>query len=156
MSRRTMTWDGNADQQLLLAILSTHTIKLDHAAIAQRLGPNCTPRAVEERLKKLKKLAKENGFGKDDAPAPPSAKRVKVSAASKGKKAGKPPKAEGAKSKSKRSRAELESDGDEKGETLPEGQEDQEDQDPDPGIGLGEINEDFDEEGAEETPVESN
>ncbi|KAI9814026.1 MAG: hypothetical protein M1827_003490 [Pycnora praestabilis] len=63
MSAKNMKWDGDADQQLLLAILAAHHLFLDHAAIASRLGPQCTPRAVQERLKKLKKMASDNGLG---------------------------------------------------------------------------------------------
>ncbi|KAI9699442.1 MAG: hypothetical protein M1836_003053 [Candelina mexicana] len=57
-----MTWDGDADQQLLLSILATHAIKVDFDAIAARVGPQCTPRAAQERIKKLKKMAKDRGF----------------------------------------------------------------------------------------------
>lgn len=53
---------GDADQHLLLAILATHHVKLDYVAVAKRLGPQCTGRAVEERLKKLKRMARECGF----------------------------------------------------------------------------------------------
>ena len=49
--RKTMTWDTKADQQLLLAILAAHE------AVASRLEEHCTPRAVVEWLKKLKKQA---------------------------------------------------------------------------------------------------
>ncbi|GAB7347886.1 hypothetical protein MBLNU459_g5412t1 [Dothideomycetes sp. NU459] len=55
-----MNWDGEADRKLLLAILKTHAIKVDSDAIAADLSTEsskCTPRAVEERLKKLKKMA---------------------------------------------------------------------------------------------------
>ncbi|MCJ1267101.1 hypothetical protein MMC22_006986 [Lobaria immixta] len=53
----SMTWNSIADQNLLLAILSEHSISVDYAAVALRLG--CTPRAVQERLKKLRKRAVE-------------------------------------------------------------------------------------------------
>ena len=53
---------GDADQQLLLSILATHAIKVDFDAIAARVGPPCTPRAAQERIKKLKKMAKDRGF----------------------------------------------------------------------------------------------
>ena len=69
----------------MLAILATHAIKLDSAAVANLLGPDCTSRAVEERLKKLKKMAKERGLemgsdatttpkknGKGEASSPPA------------------------------------------------------------------------------------
>ncbi|KAI9763011.1 MAG: hypothetical protein M4579_000074 [Chaenotheca gracillima] len=54
-----MKWTGEADQHLLLTILRTHTIKLDHASIAKEFGDDCTERAVVERLKTLKRLSKE-------------------------------------------------------------------------------------------------
>ncbi|KAI9827374.1 MAG: hypothetical protein M1826_006299 [Phylliscum demangeonii] len=57
-----MTWIGDGDRDLLLTILAMHNLKLDHVAIAQRMGPPCTPRAVEERLKKLRRMIKEKGF----------------------------------------------------------------------------------------------
>ena len=87
---------GAADQQLLLTILSEHAISVNFELVADRLG--CTPRAVQERLKKLKKMASEptgsihggpapspitptkaptkNNAGKDDSPS--SAKKRKV------------------------------------------------------------------------------
>ena len=55
--KKTMRWDTEADQQLLLAILAAHEVKIDFEAVASRLGEHCTPRAVVERLKKLKKQA---------------------------------------------------------------------------------------------------
>ncbi|PWW72683.1 hypothetical protein C7212DRAFT_366578 [Tuber magnatum] len=48
-------WGASADQHLLLAILNAHKVTVDHAKVAGILG--CTPRACEERLKKLRKLA---------------------------------------------------------------------------------------------------
>ncbi|KAI9785462.1 MAG: hypothetical protein M1839_009203 [Geoglossum umbratile] len=71
-----MKWDGVADQQLLLSILATHTIVLNHNAIAQRIGPHCSARAVVERIKKLRKISRDNGFDKDGegyVPKPPKA-----------------------------------------------------------------------------------
>ncbi|MCJ1336484.1 hypothetical protein MMC09_001760 [Bachmanniomyces sp. S44760] len=60
-----MTWDGPANQQLLLSILAAHDIKVDFGAVAARLG--CTARAVQEQLKKLKKMAKDQEDGKEIA-----------------------------------------------------------------------------------------
>lgn len=62
---------GDADQHMLLCILAKHQIKLDYGAIAQGLGEHCTARAVEERVKKLKKMAKERGFEGLDADGTP-------------------------------------------------------------------------------------
>ncbi|KAL2357237.1 hypothetical protein BJ546DRAFT_1058838 [Cryomyces antarcticus] len=55
-----MNWDGGADLKLLLAILKTQNVTVDFDSVAQELStPSvvCTPRAVQERLKKLKKIA---------------------------------------------------------------------------------------------------
>ncbi|TKA64208.1 hypothetical protein B0A49_09166 [Cryomyces minteri] len=55
-----MNWDGEADLKLLLAILKTQNVTVDFDTVAQELStPSvvCTPRAVQERLKKLKKMA---------------------------------------------------------------------------------------------------
>ncbi|KAI9850497.1 MAG: hypothetical protein M1830_007014 [Pleopsidium flavum] len=65
-----MTWDGVADQQLLLSILAAHEIKIDFDAVAANLG--CTPRAVQERLKKLKKVAGEQNSAGPPGPKTPS------------------------------------------------------------------------------------
>ena len=46
---------ASADAQLLIAIIAEQSVTLNFDAVASRLG--CTPRAVQERLKKLKKLA---------------------------------------------------------------------------------------------------
>lgn len=34
---------------------------MDFALVAEAMGPNCTPRAVQEQIKKLKKLARQGG-----------------------------------------------------------------------------------------------
>jgi hypothetical protein len=67
---------GEADQQLLLSILATHTIVLNHAAIAERIGPHCTPRAVVERIKKLKKMSKDGGFDRGGGGYVPKASKA--------------------------------------------------------------------------------
>lgn len=46
---------AEADQKLMMAIIATHAIQIDFVAVAERLGNVCTPRAVQERLKKIKK-----------------------------------------------------------------------------------------------------
>lgn len=56
------------NHDLLLAIIGTSYIDLDYAGIAARLGPNCSKRAVQEQMKKLRKVA----FG--DGPAPSKTK----------------------------------------------------------------------------------
>ena len=47
-----MRWDTEADQQILLAILAAHEVKIDFEA--SRLGDHCTPRAVVDRIEKLR------------------------------------------------------------------------------------------------------
>ena len=47
-----------ADLQLLLTVISVHEVKIDYAAVTAALGFGCSPRAVEERLKKIKKRAR--------------------------------------------------------------------------------------------------
>jgi hypothetical protein len=59
---------ATADQHLLLAILATHRITVDHIRVSALLG--CSPRACEERLKKLRKTAKEAGHEFTPTPAP--------------------------------------------------------------------------------------
>lgn len=63
---------GEANSQLLLSILAVHEVKVDFDAVAALMGPACTSRAVQEQLKKLKKLAtlKANGA----APKAPATK----------------------------------------------------------------------------------
>lgn len=76
-----MTWNSEADQQLLLAILAAHEVKIDSEAVASRLGEHCTPRAVVERLKKLKKQAIAQDDSAQSAPMPkasPVKKRKRV------------------------------------------------------------------------------
>ncbi|KAL8784693.1 MAG: hypothetical protein Q9195_008931 [Heterodermia aff. obscurata] len=67
-----------ADQKLLLAILATHDIKLNYDAVAAIFGPHCTARAVHERIKKLKIMAKE-----DDDSSPDSTPTKSTAAAKK-------------------------------------------------------------------------
>ncbi|MCJ1432092.1 hypothetical protein MMC27_001448 [Xylographa pallens] len=52
---KNMTWNANADAKLLLAVVDQLPVSLDFESIAGRLG--CTPRAVQERIKRLKKLS---------------------------------------------------------------------------------------------------
>ena len=75
-----MKWDSEADQQLLLAILAAHEVKVDSEAVAARLGENCTPRAVVERLKRLKKQATAQDDSAPSGPMtkPPPLKKKKV------------------------------------------------------------------------------
>ncbi|KAL9137930.1 MAG: hypothetical protein Q9175_000840 [Cornicularia normoerica] len=65
--KQTMTWNGEADAKLLLAILKVSDVKPDFDAVAKQASltslqlttdeVTCTPRAVQEHLKKLRKIA---------------------------------------------------------------------------------------------------
>ncbi|MCJ1397951.1 hypothetical protein MMC11_001147 [Xylographa trunciseda] len=68
-----MTWDSNADAQLLLAIIAEQSVSLNFESVAGRLG--CTPRAVQERLKKLKKLAADGAEGVQVTPSKRASKK---------------------------------------------------------------------------------
>ena len=61
---------GAADQKLLLTILATHDIKVDYEAVAASFGSHCTPRAVQERIKKLKIMAKNDDVSGPDSTPP--------------------------------------------------------------------------------------
>ena len=75
-----MKWDSDADQQLLLAIFAAHEVRVDSEAVAARLGEKCTPRAVVERLKRLKKQATAQDESASAGPMtkPPPLKKKKV------------------------------------------------------------------------------
>ncbi|KAF6238677.1 hypothetical protein HO173_003183 [Letharia columbiana] len=55
--KKTMIWNGDADAKLLLTILKVSDVKPDFEAVAQQ-AITCTPRAVQEHLKKLRKIAR--------------------------------------------------------------------------------------------------
>ncbi|KAL4988239.1 hypothetical protein BDW68DRAFT_177126 [Aspergillus falconensis] len=68
-----MTWTDGADAKLLVAIITTNTVKLDWKAIAEFMGTGCTPIAVQRRIQRIKERAKAgdstpaNGSGNGDA-----------------------------------------------------------------------------------------
>ena len=64
---------------MLRFILASHEIKVDFGVLAKLLGPNCTPRAVQEKLKKLRKLGLEEAAGAGVVVASP-ARRAKPAA----------------------------------------------------------------------------
>lgn len=67
---------AEADQKLMMAIIATHSITINFAAVAEHMGNVCTPRAVQERLKKIKKTGA--GAGEvNSTPATPKGKRGK-------------------------------------------------------------------------------
>lgn len=70
---------AEADHKLLLAIIATNAVPVDYAAVAATMGNICTPRAVQERLKKLKKVGTEKA-GADLTPSALTPKKVEKSA----------------------------------------------------------------------------
>ena len=77
--RLTNNVPGEAIEQLLLAILGAHDIQLDYAAVSKTLG--CTPRAVQEQLRKLKLKARDG-----NSPASPTSKNTSNAKSSPGRK----------------------------------------------------------------------
>ncbi|OJJ43247.1 hypothetical protein ASPZODRAFT_19651 [Penicilliopsis zonata CBS 506.65] len=57
-----MNWDAQANAKLLVAILHTAKPKLDLAALAEWMGPECTDRAVSNQITKLRAMAKGTGI----------------------------------------------------------------------------------------------
>ncbi|KAL6231060.1 hypothetical protein BDW75DRAFT_244266 [Aspergillus navahoensis] len=53
-----MTWTDQADAKLTMAIIATNTVKLDWKAIAEFMGTECTPIAVQRRVQRIKEKAK--------------------------------------------------------------------------------------------------
>ncbi|KAL4933247.1 uncharacterized protein BDV17DRAFT_286924 [Aspergillus undulatus] len=63
-----MTWTAKANAKLLLAIIhqiKAQSVKLNYKEMAEYIGPDCSHRAVEYQLQKLKKQAS----GSDDSTA---------------------------------------------------------------------------------------
>ncbi|KAJ5178768.1 hypothetical protein N7492_001978 [Penicillium capsulatum] len=73
-----MKWTPAADQQLLLTIIASHRISIDCGRVAENWDAKGdakpTPRAIKERIAKIKELAKALP-GDDIAPESPKAKR---------------------------------------------------------------------------------
>ncbi|KAF2484676.1 hypothetical protein BDY17DRAFT_323512 [Neohortaea acidophila] len=77
MAQKGMTWDPAADRKLLLGILKLQNISVDFAAMAKYMatdGQVCTAGAVQNRLKKLKAMARDGVSGDDEAT--PKAKKT--------------------------------------------------------------------------------
>lgn len=58
----------------MMAIITTHAIQIDFQAVAATMGNVCTPRAVQERLKKIKRAGLE-AMGANLTPAVTSPKK---------------------------------------------------------------------------------
>lgn len=102
---------------MLRFILASHEIKVDFGVMAKLLGPNCTPRAVQEQLKKLKKVGLEEaaaaaGTGVVVASPAKRAKRAKPAASKEPKKGQKVKKDEAKEESKERFKEEVEEGGD--------------------------------------------
>ncbi|TGZ77003.1 hypothetical protein EX30DRAFT_398863 [Ascodesmis nigricans] len=60
-----VTWTHEADARLFLAILAEHPVKVDYKKVAERFGNGATPRAIVERLQKLRAKAAVTGAADD-------------------------------------------------------------------------------------------
>ncbi|KAI1629807.1 hypothetical protein EDD37DRAFT_67814 [Exophiala viscosa] len=58
-----MIWSADADAKLMAAILATSDIKVNYAAVATLMGPECTAKAVTHRVGAIKAKAKDVGLG---------------------------------------------------------------------------------------------
>ncbi|KAI5852364.1 hypothetical protein BZA05DRAFT_444897 [Tricharina praecox] len=70
-----VTWNHQADARLLWSIITTTGVKLDNALIAETFGMGVTPKAIQNRIHKLKQMAtvlltSEAEGGEDDSPPP--------------------------------------------------------------------------------------
>lgn len=83
-----------------MALIATHAIQVDFTAVAGTMGNICTPRAIQERLKKLKKTGME------------TAGSMLTPAAAKPKKGGKPAKTPTKKKSGPRGKANVQSEED--------------------------------------------
>ncbi|KAL8712739.1 MAG: hypothetical protein Q9220_002947 [cf. Caloplaca sp. 1 TL-2023] len=87
-----MKWDDTADKNLLFFIIANQDVKVNYPAAAAKFG--CTVSAVTQRICKLKKDAKDQGFGGggassnagglgSPAPTPPRRRQTKNKATAK-------------------------------------------------------------------------
>ncbi|KAL2852502.1 hypothetical protein BJY01DRAFT_244500 [Aspergillus pseudoustus] len=53
-----MIWNDQTDAKLLVAIITTTDAKLNHAAIAEFMGPDCSTSAVQHRIQRLREKVK--------------------------------------------------------------------------------------------------
>jgi len=62
-----ITWTNENVSRLFLVTLAVHHIHMDYKQIAQAFGGDATPRAIEEKMKKLRKEAREFTDGAPDS-----------------------------------------------------------------------------------------
>ncbi|KAL4907430.1 hypothetical protein BDW74DRAFT_124279 [Aspergillus multicolor] len=53
-----MNWTDQADVKMLLAIITSANAKVDYKAIAEYMGSECTPKAIQHRMQRLREKAK--------------------------------------------------------------------------------------------------
>ncbi|KAK5135925.1 hypothetical protein LTR08_004383 [Meristemomyces frigidus] len=71
-----MSWDAGADRKLLLGILKMQNVSVDFDAMAEYMTTDdqkCTASAIQNRVKKLKAMAKEGPAGNDEGTPKPKA-----------------------------------------------------------------------------------
>ncbi|PKY05069.1 hypothetical protein P168DRAFT_304150 [Aspergillus campestris IBT 28561] len=70
-----MTWNGDSNAKLFLGVLSQikdHKLKLDYKELSEYMGPECSVRAVQQQIDKLRKQVEEqDGAANGDAATSP-------------------------------------------------------------------------------------
>ncbi|KAJ9638711.1 uncharacterized protein PV06_02135 [Exophiala oligosperma] len=69
-----MTWNADTDAKLFAAVLATSDVKVNHAAVAQIMGPECTAKAVIHRINNIKIKATKADATTVEGTLPASAK----------------------------------------------------------------------------------
>ncbi|EHY55499.1 hypothetical protein ABEF92_001073 [Exophiala dermatitidis] len=54
-----MVWNAEADARLFAAVIATSDVKVNYAAVAEKMGPDCTAKAIIHRVGKIKELARK-------------------------------------------------------------------------------------------------
>ncbi|KIV79418.1 hypothetical protein PV11_06980 [Exophiala sideris] len=62
-----MTWNADTDAKLMAAILATSDVKVNYAAVATLMGPECTAKAITHRVGAIKAKAKDVGLASPSA-----------------------------------------------------------------------------------------
>ncbi|KAL2423389.1 hypothetical protein ABEF95_007981 [Exophiala dermatitidis] len=74
-----MIWNAEADARLFAAVIATSDVKVNYAAVAEKMGPDCTAKAIVHRVGKIKELARklddEDGDGAATTPLKTTPKR---------------------------------------------------------------------------------
>ncbi|KAK4985486.1 hypothetical protein LTR66_008157 [Elasticomyces elasticus] len=71
-----MTWDAETNLKLLLAVLKVQAVNIDYEAVAKELSTDnvtCTPKAVSDQMRRLKKQVLGSGAStpiKKESPVP--------------------------------------------------------------------------------------